>query len=338
MLLKPHNLASSHFATPHPLPHTPLCSLSRCSCAPMPPCPRARSNVASNLLDARMSEWALPLTGLKALKQLSLNYNWFSDPLPSFLLTMSSLSALHSALPPLHCFAHASPYSPPPFLHLSSPPPLSSPRPLPTPSFTSNVQFKYLTGPITGTPSASLKSLNVASNLLTGTFPASSTTACDARSNCLADSSKCLASGSSSQRDASDCDLCGAGSSGAVICNGGVCAPDTTEPMAAFSPNDASANLLPMQCSGVRIDATAVSVLGSLKAALGVPFSDWGGNSLCTVVLVVSGVSSSSPGPRDLGDVLCSPAGAVVEINLNSRQLAGSMHADISKLTALTAL
>ncbi|CAI5483321.1 unnamed protein product [Closterium sp. Yama58-4] len=120
-----------------------------------------------------------------------------------------------------------------------------------------NVQFNYLVGPITGTPSASLKSLNVASNLLTGIFPASSTTACDARSNCLADSSKCLASGSSSQRLASDCTLCGAGSSGAVICNGGVCVPDTTEPMAALTPNDASATLLPMQCSGVRIDATA---------------------------------------------------------------------------------
>ncbi|CAI5513835.1 unnamed protein product [Closterium sp. Naga37s-1] len=255
----------------------------------------SRPNVASNLLDARMIEWALPLTGLKALKQLSLNNNWFSGPLPSFLLTMSSLSAL-------------------------------------------NVQFNYLAGPITGTPSASLKSLNVASNLLTGTFPASSTTACDARSNCLADSSKCLASGSSSQRSTSDCNLCGAGSSSVVICNGGVCTPDTTAPVAALTPNSASDALLPMQCSGVRIDATAVSVLGSLKAALGVPLPDWGVNSLCTVVIVVSGVSSSSPGPRDLGGVLCSPAGAVVEINLNTRQLAGSMHADISKLTALTAL
>ncbi|CAI5956413.1 unnamed protein product, partial [Closterium sp. NIES-64] len=222
-------------------------------------------NMASNLLDARMSEWALPLTGLKALKQLSLNYNWFSGPLPSYLLTMSTLSAL-------------------------------------------------------------------------GTFPATSATACDARSNCLADSSKCLASGSSSQRLSSDCTLCGAGFSGAVICNRGVCTPDTTGPVAALGPNSASDALLPMQCSGVRIDATAVSVLGSLKAALGVPYSDWGVNFLCTVVIVVSGVSSFSPGPRDLGGVLCSPAGAVVEINLNTCQLAGSMHADISKLTALTDL
>ncbi|CAI5483347.1 unnamed protein product, partial [Closterium sp. Yama58-4] len=190
---------------------------------------------------------------------LSLNYNWFSGPLPSFLLTMSSLSAL-------------------------------------------NVQFNYLTGPITGTPFASLKFLNVASNLLTGTFPASSTTACDAHSNCLADSSKCLASGASSQRLASDCNVCGLGSSSGVVCNGGACTPDTTEPVAALTPNNASAALLPMQCSGVRIDATAVS--------------------------------SSSPGPRDLGGVLCSPAGAAVEINLNTRQLAGSMHADISKLAA----
>ncbi|CAI5514870.1 unnamed protein product [Closterium sp. Naga37s-1] len=254
-------------------------------------CVEPRSNVASNLLDARMSEWALPLTGLKALKLLSLNYNWFSGPLPSYLLTMSSLSAL-------------------------------------------NVQFNYLAGPITGTPSASLKSLNVASNLLTGTFPATSTTACDARSNCLADSSKCLASASSTQRLAAACTLCGAGSSGAVICNGGVCAPDTTEPVAAFTPNSASDAMLPMQCSGVRIDATAVSVLGSLKVALGVPLTDWGVNSQCTAV----GVSISVPGPGDLGGVLCNAAGSVVEINLNTRNLAGSMHGDISKLTALTTL
>ncbi|CAI5494064.1 unnamed protein product [Closterium sp. Naga37s-1] len=262
---------------------------------PLPFLPCCRTNVASNLLDARMSEWALPLTGLKTLKQLYLNYNWFSGPLPSFLLSMSSLTAL-------------------------------------------NVCFNYLAGPITSTPSASLKSLNVASNLLTGTFPASSTTACDARSNCLADSSKCLASGSSSQRPSSDCTVCGLGGSSAVVCNGGVCTPDTTEPLAALTPNSASAALLPMQCSGVRIDTTAVSVLGSLKAALGVPLPDWGVNSLCTVAVVVSGVSTSSPHPRDLGGVLCSPAGAVVGINLNTRKLAGSMHADVSKLTALTAL
>ncbi|CAI6006138.1 unnamed protein product [Closterium sp. NIES-65] len=252
-------------------------------------------NVASNLLDARMSEWALPLTGLKALKQLSLNYNWFSGPLPSFLLAMSSLSAL-------------------------------------------NVQFNYLIGPITGTPSASLKSLNVASNLLTGTFPASSTTACDARSNCLADSSKCLASGSSSQRDVSECFLCGAGSSGAVICNGGVRAPDTTGPVAALTPNSASDAMLPMQCSGARMDATAVSVLGSLKAVLGVPIPAWGVNSLCTVTPVASEDMLYALWPGDTEGVQCSPAGAVTGVNLNTRQLAGSMLADISKLTALNIL
>ncbi|CAI5939403.1 unnamed protein product [Closterium sp. NIES-64] len=228
-------------------------------------------NVASNLLDARMSEWALPLTGLKALKQL-------------------------------------------------------------------NVQFNYLIGPITGTPSASLKSLNVASNLLTGTFPASSTTACDARSNCLADSSKCLASGSSSQRDVSECFLCGAGSSGAVICNGGVRAPDTTGPVAALTPNSASDAMLPMQCSGARMDATAVSVLGSLKAVLGVPIPAWGVNSLCTVTPVASEDMLYALWPGDTEGVQCSPAGAVTGVNLNTRQLAGSMLADISKLTALNIL
>ncbi|CAI6006115.1 unnamed protein product [Closterium sp. NIES-65] len=194
-------------------------------------------NMASNLLDARMSEWAQ-----------TLNYYWFFGPWPSFLLTMSSLLAL-------------------------------------------NVSFNYLAGPITGTPSASLKSLNVASNLLSGTFPASSTTACDACSNCLADSSKCLASGSSSQRLASECFLCDAGSS--------------------------------------------ILVLGSLKAALGVPIPAWGVKSLCTVIPVVSEDMLYALWPGDTEGVQCSPSGAVTAINLNTRQLTGSMHADISKLTAL---
>ncbi|CAI5983059.1 unnamed protein product, partial [Closterium sp. NIES-64] len=154
-----------------------------------------------------------------------------------------------------------------------------------------NVSFNYLAGPITGTPSASLKSLNVASNLLSGTFPASSTTACDACSNCLADSSKCLASGSSSQRLASECFLCDAGSS--------------------------------------------ILVLGSLKAALGVPIPAWGVKSLCTVIPVVSEDMLYALWPGDTEGVQCSPSGAVTAINLNTRQLTGSMHADISKLTAL---
>ncbi|CAI5983065.1 unnamed protein product [Closterium sp. NIES-64] len=318
-------------------------------------------NVASNLLDARMSEWALPLTGLKALKQLSVLLP--AHPAAATLHAHHTKPLAH--LVAYHCsrdfsrptflgcdlFLSASALQRPPskFLH---PRPLL-PGPSSPPPFSNNVQFNCLAGPITDTPSASLKSLNVASNLLRGTFPATSATACDARSNCLADSSKCLASGSSSQRLSSDCTLCGAGSSGAVIRNRGVCTPDTTGPVAALGPNSASDALLPMQCSGVRIDATAVSVLGSLKAALGVPLP----HSLafrnvfssCVTLLPPSHPTLSPPPtptlhqqllpwPEGLGRRAVQPAGAVVEINLNTCQLAGSMHADISKLTALTDL
>ncbi|CAI6006109.1 unnamed protein product [Closterium sp. NIES-65] len=324
-------------------------------------------NVASNLLDARMSEWALPLTGLKALKQLSVLlpahpaaatlHAHHTKPLahlvayhcsrdfsrPTFLGCDLFLSASALQVSQLQLVLWPSLLVPPYHVHTLSPRPPSNflhPRPLlPGPSspppFSNNVQFNCLAGPITDTPSASLKSLNVASNLLRGTFPATSATACDARSNCLADSSKCLASGSSSQRLSSDCTLCGAGSSGAVIRNRGVCTPDTTGPVAALGPNSASDALLPMQCSGVRIDATAVSVLGSLKVALGVPYSDWGVNSLCTVVIVVSGVSSSSPGPRDLGGVLCSRPGLWV---FYSSLLAGRLDAFTAPFTALSKL
>ncbi|CAI7765302.1 unnamed protein product [Closterium sp. NIES-54] len=53
-----------------------------------------RINMASNLLEARLGEWATVLTTLKALKHLALNYNWFAGPLPSYLLTLSTLTTL----------------------------------------------------------------------------------------------------------------------------------------------------------------------------------------------------------------------------------------------------
>ncbi|CAI5530625.1 unnamed protein product, partial [Closterium sp. Naga37s-1] len=247
-----------------------------------------RINMAGNLLEARLGEWATALSTLKALKHLALNYNWFSGPLPSYLLTLSSLTTL-------------------------------------------NVQFNYLTGAITGVPAAALKTLNVASNLLAGSFPASTTTMCDARSNCLTDASKCLSSGSSAQRAAAACAICGAANASALLCGGGVCAPNTTALLAPNTSNSASAALLPLICTGVRIDPNALPVLASMRTALGVPHAGWGVQTLCAVAGVARG-------PQDLPGVSCSMQGAVVDVFLKQRLMRGSMHSGIAKLSALTSL
>ncbi|GJP65539.1 hypothetical protein CLOP_g22417 [Closterium sp. NIES-67] len=247
-----------------------------------------RINLESNLLEARLGEWASVLTTLKALKHLALNYNWFSGLLPSYLLALSSLTTL-------------------------------------------NLQFNYLTGTITGAPAVALKSVNVASNFLGGSFPASSTTMCDARSNCLVDASKCVSSGSSAQRAAAACAICGYANASTLLCGGGVCAPNTSAPLASKMPNSASAAVLPLMCTGVRIDPAALPVLANLKTALGVPHAEWGTATMCTVTGVTKG-------PGEMGAVYCNAGGAVVDLYLKQRGMRGTMHPDISKLTALTAL
>ncbi|CAI5946359.1 unnamed protein product [Closterium sp. NIES-64] len=246
-----------------------------------------RINMASNLLEARLGEWATALSTLKALKHLALNYNWFSGPLPSYLLTLSSLTTL-------------------------------------------NLQFNYLTGSITGVPTAAFKTINVASNILAGSFPASSTTMCDARNNCLLDASKCVSSGSSAQRAAAACTICG-GSASTVLCGGGVCAPNTATPLATKTPNSASVAVLPLVCTGVRVDPAALPILANMKTALGVPHQGWGVQTLCCV-------TNQLRGPDDMSGVYCSEQGTVVDFFLKQRLMRGIMHPGISKFTALTEL
>ncbi|CAI5985358.1 unnamed protein product [Closterium sp. NIES-65] len=204
------------------------------NCCPHPP--GNRSNMASNLLEARLGEWATALSTLKALKHL-------------------------------------------------------------------NLQFNYLTGSITGVPTAAFKTINVASNILAGSFPASSTTMCDARNNCLLDASKCVSSGSSAQRAAAACTICG-GSASTVLCGGGVCAPNTATPLATKTPNSASVAVLPLVCTGVRVDPAALPILANMKTALGVPHQGWGVQTLCCV-------TNQLRGPDDMSGVYCSEQGTV---------------------------
>ncbi|CAI5528115.1 unnamed protein product, partial [Closterium sp. Naga37s-1] len=367
-----------------------------------------RINMASNLLEARLGEWATVLTTLKALKHLALNYNWFAGPLPSYLLTLSTLTTLaaHTRRSPLSVSSielnhpsprptstrmtttsQATPRMPvPPMTCHSSSSPLSPTlhHPSPCSPTYSNLQFNYLTGTITGVPAAALKTINVASNFLAGSFPASSTTMCDARNNCLLDASKCVSSGSSVQRAAAACAICGYANASTLLCGGGVCAPNTTLVLPTKTPNTCSAAceslcLLPLPppfasslcllcCSQTLLSlpcamhsATsafrsrsptlplglftpldpparflapplpAVPILTNLKTALGVPHQGWGVQTLCTVTGIYRG-------PQDMSAVNCNIQGGVVDIFLKQRFLRGTMHPDISKFTALTAL
>ncbi|CAI5951001.1 unnamed protein product, partial [Closterium sp. NIES-64] len=223
-----------------------------------------------------------------------------------------------------------------------------------------------LPGPI----AATLKTINVASNFLAGPFPASSTTMCDARNNCLSSAANCVSSGSSVQR--ASCTICN-GDAAYVLCGGGVCSPNTDGPLASKTPNSATAGVLPMRCTGVRIDPAArefrassmcllhvpapcacsmcllhvtapcdcsmcllhvtapLPILATLKTALGVPHPGWGEQTMCTV----SGIPK---GPEDMPAVYCNWQGKVIDLFLKWRLMRGVMPPDISKFTGLTAL
>ncbi|CAI5528130.1 unnamed protein product, partial [Closterium sp. Naga37s-1] len=192
---------------------------------------------------------------------------------------------------------------------------------------TLNVHYNYLTGYLAPI-AATLKTINVASNFLAGPFPASSTTMCDARNNCLSSAANCVSSGSSVQR--ASCTICN-GTAANVLCGGGVCSPNTDGQLASKTPNSATAGVLPMRCTGVRIDPAALPILANLKTALGVPHPGWGEQTMCTV----SGIPK---GPEDMPAVYCNWQGKVIDLFLKWRLMRGVMHPDISKLTGLTAL
>ncbi|CAI5955723.1 unnamed protein product [Closterium sp. NIES-64] len=132
----------------------------------------------------------------------------------------------------------------------------------------------YLTGTVPAFK-ASLKALNMASNLLSGAFPAISLTTCDARSNCRSSTSKCDNAAGTAQWLSSERSVCGSTDASGVLCGGGLCAPDASAPAASSTPNTDGQPLLPLSCLGVPMDAAMGLALLSVKASLGVTFTDW---------------------------------------------------------------
>ncbi|CAI5977321.1 unnamed protein product [Closterium sp. NIES-65] len=173
----------------------------------------------------------------------------------------------------------------------------------------------YLTGTVPAFK-ASLKALNMASNLLSGAFPAISLTTCDARSNCRSSTSKCDNAAGTAQWLSSERSVCGSTDASGVLCGGGLCAPDASAPAASSTPNTDGQPLLPLSCLGVPMDAAMGLALLSVKASLGVTFTDWNVDAPYALAgqAVVPGLWSS---------VVCDATGKVLTLELNNNLFSG---------------
>ncbi|CAI5483348.1 unnamed protein product [Closterium sp. Yama58-4] len=247
--------------------------------------------------------WAVPCCS-------ELNNNLFSGRLDSFLtplLPVKTLKVLH---------VHNN------YLSGAVPPSLTAFSALSE----LKIQANYLTGSMPAALPASLKYLDASGNYLVGTFPTTTTTYCSCASNCFTDSTKCI--NGTTQRAADACSICSSTNGTGVLCSGGTCAPSSTALIAAKTVNTGTAE---MYCAGAPMDATMAAALLSVKASLGVSFTDWAVSSPCAV----QGVAAP---PGAWANVLCDSTFKPVSLKLSGLKLTGRMHSDISKLTTLTSI
>ncbi|CAI5968252.1 unnamed protein product [Closterium sp. NIES-64] len=203
-----------------------------------------------------------------------------------------------------------------------------SPPSIPPTAAHNKLNRNYLTG-VVPAMGAAVKVLNMAGNFLSASFPTTGVTACDARSNCFTDASKCANTLGTAQRATADCNVCGSTGAAGPLCGGGFCIPNAAAPAAAGTPNIEGQALLTMSCVGGPIEVNMRGAMLNLKASLGVTLTDWAAASPCTIA-----GQPSVPGAWT--NVVCDTAGKVVSIDLTNQLLKGSMHADITKLTILT--
>ncbi|CAI5514873.1 unnamed protein product [Closterium sp. Naga37s-1] len=183
------------------------------------------------------------------------------------------------------------------------------------------LSYNYLTGSLPK-PGATLKFIDTQANFLSGTFP-TATLACNTRLNCFSNASGCVNVDETEQRTAVECSICGSPQTQQGLCGGGTCLP-VLPPSLAKVPNSAAAPLLVMTCAAVPLDANS-------GAALGVRDTDWCNGSKCNI-------EGQSANPKSWPGVWCSANGTVLNITLPNKALRGIIHADISKLTALSYL
>ncbi|CAI6005773.1 unnamed protein product [Closterium sp. NIES-64] len=212
------------------------------------------------------------------------------------------------------------------------PPPLRPPPLFPTSraGASNKLNRNYLTGMVLAVGSA-VKSLNVAGNFLSGTFPTAALTACDARSNCFVDATKCANTNGTAQRTTTGCNICFSTGTADALCGGGYCMPDAIVPAGAGTPNAEGQALLPMFCQGGPIEINMRGAMLNLKASLGVTFTDWTTASSCTI-------AGQSPVAGAWSKVVCDTAGKVISIVLESSLLQGRLAYFTTTFKALTAL
>ncbi|CAI5483336.1 unnamed protein product, partial [Closterium sp. Yama58-4] len=197
------------------------------------------------------------------------------------------------------------------------------------------LEFNYLTGTIPGMSTA-LKVLNFKRNYITS-IAAHSLAFCAGSLACMTDPSKCASYGTT-QRPAADCAICGTTNAIAPFCfgAGGECMVAAASNIAAKILNSGSVTPLPpMVCSGGNLTAvlsTSAAAMLLLKSSLGVTFTSWATSVGCQVAGKQAGTQTTWSG------VLCGDTGDVISISLAHQGLTGSIHAEISKLTALTYL
>ncbi|CAI5997944.1 unnamed protein product [Closterium sp. NIES-65] len=240
-------------------------------------------DLSANLFQRGLDAFVAPLTAVKTLKSL---------PLQHVSASRHLLSACPLLVDPFFAHIFSSPTFPLPapithqssllkYCHFSSPHPPCTPSPLPM-AARSKLNRNYLTGVVPAV-GAAVKALNVAGNFLSGSFPTTGLTACDARSNCFADASKCTNTLGTAQRAATECNICGTTGAVGPFCGGGFCIPNAAAPAAAATPNMEGQAVLAMSCMGGPIEVTMRGAMLNLKASLGVTLTDWVGTAPCNI-------------------------------------------------------
>ncbi|GJP33724.1 hypothetical protein CLOM_g18244 [Closterium sp. NIES-68] len=188
------------------------------------------------------------------------------------------------------------------------------------------VAYNYLIGTVPALP-PSVTNLDIRYNLFTD-LPTGSLTHCSGHSNCLTTPSKCAAGGNT-QRYAVDCAVCGTTNGTGSFCwggAGGACVPEVAITLVlSWAPH-------PVRCAGGSVTgmrSNASAAMLALKASLGVTSTTWAATSPCTIKGVMPTVSTWS-------SLVCDSAGNILSIDLSKQALKGSIHPDISLLTALT--
>ncbi|CAI5465475.1 unnamed protein product, partial [Closterium sp. Yama58-4] len=245
-----------------------------------------------------------------------LSSNFLSGPLDPFISPLTGLTALKYLVMSYNFFSGSIPST------------ISAIKSL----YMLSLGWNYLTGTVP-VPGTALQVLDLENNWLNGKFPSTANWYfCTARANCFNDPTPCKNNNNQGITQRPSCAICNSADATGTLCGGTVaCQPDPAAVKAVTAVPTTSTPVLALTCPPVppvTTDATAASALMNIKTALGVTYTNWAASSTCNAV--------GSSGGGGFSGVECNSAGQPVKITLDSQKLSGILHADITKLTALT--